>query len=511
MMKEARKRQIVLILILSVLVLVCLIVEAGREEVKDHKTKIVQKEKEEQHEGEKKKEKRKKKKVEEETNVRVLLMTSRFASLFHRTVKVTSSKPFTVEVNGKAKQYDAGDSVEYSAGNSRLKKKKIVITPAEGAKLKVLSVTRQNIHPSYRRTLQVTWNKKGLLLMNKLPLEEYLYAVVPSELSTSSKMDALKAQAVCARSYAYQQMQSARYDKYHADLDDSVACQVYNNIPEDSRSRKAVNSTKGMVLTNKKGAVIQVYYYSTSLGYSASGQDVWNTPSKVSYLKECFQITEKSRKKSGVQSLNLSQEQNFENFINSSYYDTYDSDSAWYRWSVVISQKSLSERIDAAIASCYASDPTLVLTQKKNGGYARKPLKPLGALKKIRVEKRENSGLVTELVLVGKKNVIKICTQYNIRKVLAPVYEQVSYNDGKSKTSMSLLPSAAFYVANAVKDDEAAFEFVGGGFGHGAGMSQCGAEKMAKLGKNYQEILLHYFAGTKIMSLKKVKKADARQ
>ena len=76
---------------------------------------------------------------------------------------------------------------------------------------------------------------------------------------------------------------------------------------------------------------------------------------------------------------------------------------------------------------------------------------------------------------------------------------------------MSLLPSAAFYVANAVKDDEAAFEFVGGGFGHGAGMSQCGAEKMAKLGKNYQEILLHYFAGTKIMSLKKVKKADARQ
>ena len=54
----------------------------------------------------------------------------------------------------------------------------------------------------------------------------------------------------------------------------------------------------------------------------------------------------------------------------------------------------------------HASDPTLVLTQKKNGGYARKPLKPLGALKKIRVEKRENSGLVTELVLVGKKNVI---------------------------------------------------------------------------------------------------------
>jgi len=506
MMKETRIRQIVLILVLSVLVLVCLIVDAGRKDIPDHKTTKVQKENVEQQQEEKKKGKPKREKVEEETNVRVLLMTSQFASIFHQTVKVTSSKPFTVAVNGKKKQYDAGDFVEYSAGNSRLKRKKIVITPAEGAKLKVLSIARHNIHPSYRRTLQITWNKKGLLLMNKLPLEEYLYAVVPSELSTSSKMDALKAQAICARSYAYQQMQSTRYDKYHADLDDSIACQVYNNIPEDSRSRKAVNSTKGMVLTNKKGAVIQVYYYSTSWGYSASGQDVWNTPSKVSYLKECFQITEKSRKKSGVQSLNLSQEENFENFINGSYYDTYDSDSAWYRWSVVIRRKNLSQRIDAAIASCYASNPAMVLTQKENGSYAQKPLKPLGALKKIRVEKRENSGLVTELVLVGKKNVIKICTQYNIRKVLAPVYEQVCYNDGKSKTTMSLLPSAAFYIANAVEDEEAAFEFVGGGFGHGAGMSQSGAEKMAKLGKNYKEILSHYFAGTKVMSLSQLKK-----
>lgn len=506
MMKETRRRQIMLILILSVLVLVCLIVEAGRKDVSDHKTKIVQKEKAEQQQEGKKEKKSNKKKIEEETNVRVLLMTDHFASLFHKTVKVTSPKPFTVTVNGKEKQYEAGDSVEYSAGNTRLKKKKIIITPAEGAKLKILSISRQNIHPSYRRTLQITWNKNGLLLMNKLPLEEYLYAVVPSELSTSSNMDALKAQAVCARSYAYQQMQSTRYDKYHADLDDSVACQVYNNIPEDSRSRKAVNSTKGMVLTNKKGEVIQVYYYSTSWGYSASGQDVWNTPSKVSYLKECFQITEKSRKKSGVQSLNLSQEENFENFINGTYYDTYDSDSAWYRWSVIISQKSLSSRIDAAIASCYAGNPALVLTQKKNGSYAQKPLKPLGALKKIRVEKREGSGLVTELVLVGKKNVIKICTQYNIRKVLAPVYEQVSYNNGKSKTTMSLLPSAAFYIANAVKDDGPAFEFVGGGYGHGAGMSQCGADKMAKLGKDYKEILSHYFTGTKIMSLSRLSK-----
>lgn len=506
MKKETKKRQVILVLSLSALVLVCLIVETWKRGVFDDRTDTGQKKEMVEEQEEKEKKKTKKKKVTEETNVRVLLMTDNFASLFHKTVKVTSAKPFSVTVDGKKKQYKAGDFVEYSAGNSNLKKKKIIITPAEGAKLKVLSITRQNIRPSYRHTLQVTWNKSGLLLMNKLPLEEYLYAVVPSELSTSNEMDALKAQAVCARSYAYQQMKSTRYDKYHADLDDSVACQVYNNVPEDSRSRKAVNSTRGMVITDKKGAVIQAYYYSTSWGYSASGQDVWNTPSKVSYLKECFQITEKSRKKSGIQSLNLSQEESFEKFIRDTACDTYDSDSEWYRWNVTISRKSLSSRIDAALASCYAANPALVLTQKKDGSYVQKSVKSLGTLKKIRVEKREKSGLVTELVLIGKKGVVKVCTQYNIRKVLAPLYESVYYNHGKSKTTMSLLPSAAFYIVDAVKDNEAVFQFVGGGFGHGAGMSQCGAGKMAELGKDYKEILAHYFSGTRIMNLSKVKK-----
>jgi stage II sporulation protein D len=66
---------------------------------------------------------------------------------------------------------------------------------------------------------------------------------------------------------------------------------------------------------------------------------------------------------------------------------------------------------------------------------------------------------------------------------------------------MSLLPSAAFYVADSTKDDEKAFRFVGGGLGHGAGMSQSGACRMAEEGKNYTEILAHYFTGTKLRDL----------
>ena len=501
-MRKTRRKQIGIIIGLLVMVLVCLFVEVGKRESDNDKGKTgkTPEEKTEQEQTEK----AEKEKITDSMNVRVLLMTTGFVSLFHEKIKITSSKPFTVTVDGKEKEYSAGKTVSYQADDKTNKGKKIIVKPSKGAKLKVLSIKRQNICPSYRHTLQVTWNKQGLLLTNKLPLEEYLYAVVPSELSTSNKMEALKVQAVCARSYACCQIQSGRYDKYHADLDDSVACQVYNNIPEDKRSRKAVDDTKGVVLTDKKGNIVQAYYYSTSWGYSASGQDVWNTKSKISYLPEKLQITEKSRKKSGIRSLDLSSEDAFQEFIQKTPFDTYDSDAVWYRWNMTVSQKALSARVDVLLEDCYAEDSSLVLTQTKTGGYRSKPLKSLGTVKKIRVEKREKSGLITEIVLVGKKNVVKVCTQHNIRKVLGSSYETIYYNHGKLKTSMRMLPSAAFFVTDASVDNETSFQFIGGGFGHGTGMSQCGASRMAELGNNYEEILEHYFTGAELKNLQEI-------
>lgn len=504
MWKETRKRQILIILGLSVLVLACLTVEAWRRGVFSEKEKNAGKERTAQEQTEQNNGKAKKKKVTEDMKVRVLLNTTNFTSLYHKKVKITSKRPFSVTVDGEKKVYEAGDTVSYQVSDNSLKKKKIVIAPEEEGKLKVLSITRQNINPAYRGTIQLKWTKNGFLLTNKLLLEEYLYAVVPSELSTKNNMEALKAQAICARSYAYQQINSARYDKYQADLEDSVDCQVYNNVPEDARSRKAVKSTHGMVVANQKNKVIQTYYYSTSWGHSASGKDVWNTKSEVPYLQEKLQITDKSRKKSGIDEVNLANENNFRTFIQTDSFDTYDSDSEWYRWDVMITEESLSGRVDAALASCYAVNPKYVLTQKNDGSYKQGVLKPIGKIKKLRVEKREKSGLVTELVVVGKKNVVKVCTQYNIRKVLSPVYEAISYNEGKSKTTMSMLPSAAFYIVDATKDNKSAFWFVGGGFGHGTGMSQCGAQKMAKSGKSCEEIIKHYFAGTKLLNLSEV-------
>lgn len=421
--------------------------------------------------------------------VRVLLTTTDFAGLYHDKVSVCGTKGMTVRTDGSEKTYSAGKKASFSAASA--KKQTIEIVPVSGGRLELLSITRQNRNPLYRGNLELTWTKQGYTVINELPMEQYLYAVVPSELSSSSKMEALKAQAVCARTYAYNQVAAGRFEEYHADLDDSVACQVYNNIPEDKRSRRAVKATKGEVMT-KDAKRVQTYYYSTSWGKSASGKEVWETPKEISYLQSCVQQDNGNQNKT----MNLSADDAFRSFLTRTDIATYDDASKWYRWHVTIPIKTLQNRIDGALQSCYARDGNKVLTQQKDGSYRKQPLKSIGKLKKIRVEKRGESGLVTELVVIGTENVVKVCSQYNVRVVLAPGSVPVHLKQGT--TTVSMLPSAAFYIDTVKSKKTSRFEIHGGGFGHGTGMSQCGAVEMAKLGKNYDEILKFYFSGCEV-------------
>lgn len=429
--------------------------------------------------------------------VRVIITTNNFDSYYHNSVKLTCGNDFTVTCGDSTKTYKAGKKVSFNLSGKSTKKKKFVVASTGDARIKLLSVKRQAINPLYRGTIEVKWTNKGFLITNELPLEQYLYAVVPSEMSTGNRMEALKAQAVCARSYTYNQINTERYKEYNADLDDSTACQVYNNIPEDERSRKAVDSTFEEVITSK-GQIIVAYYFSTSWGYTADGQDVWNTPGEVSYLKSRSQL------RNGKGNTDLSDENSFRQFINSGSSDAYESSDDWYRWNITFNAGKLSGRIDSALYNCYLSDKSLVLSQNNKGKYEEKPLKSIGRIKKLRVEKREESGLVTELVIVGTNNVVKVCTQYNIRKVLAPVYEKIKRKSGESVSSYSMLPSAAFYIDDIKTKKGVSFKITGGGFGHGAGLSQSGAAAMAQSGKEYVEILEHFFAGAKVKSVKKI-------
>ena len=132
---------------------------------------------------------------------------------------------------------------------------------------------RVNGNP-YRGIAELSYEDAGILVVNELPLEDYLVGLINCEISSAWPIEAVKAQAVVARSYAlYRKMQ--KYDApYH--LESSVLDQVYKGSrTEDNRARLAVSQTEGEVLMTYWGAIIQAFYHSSCGGRTESSENVW--------------------------------------------------------------------------------------------------------------------------------------------------------------------------------------------------------------------------------------------
>ena len=119
-----------------------------------------------------------------------------------------------------------------------------------------------------------------------------------------------------------------------------------------------------------------------------------------------------------------------------------------------------------------------------------------GMLQDIIIAERAGSGLVTKVILVGSEASYLIQKEYNIRYILAPL-NVVYLQDGSTTSNMNLLPSGYF----TIEKGTGFFSVRGGGHGHGAGMSQYGAKHLAASGKNFEEILLHFYRDTDITYL----------
>jgi stage II sporulation protein D len=131
----------------------------------------------------------------------------------------------------------------------------------------------------YRGELRVTVDKAKLRAINSLGLEPYLYGVVPSEMPHRWPAEALKAQAVAARSYALATKRSGDFDVYS-----DVRSQVYRGIPEEeAQTNEAIDATAGQVLTYG-GKVARTYFFSSSGGRTATVTDVWPSSEAMPYL-----------------------------------------------------------------------------------------------------------------------------------------------------------------------------------------------------------------------------------
>lgn len=422
-------------------------------------------------------------------NIRVLISDNDYTGYYHKEVKITSDSDFTVSYGETVQEYAAGDKIAFRNGSDELQNGSAKITSkVEGGKIIISSVKRQGGNPAYRGTLELSKDDKGVLVVNELPVEEYLYGVVPSEMPVSYETEALKAQAICARAYAYRQMESEAYAQYGAHLDDSISSQVYNNVDEDERAIFAVDDTYGVVPCYND-QVIEAFFFSTSCGTTSNNSIVWGG-NQEPYLLDTMETELNDM-------ANLSNEESFKKFIDGELGTGFiEEEEPFFRWSIGFTKEKLTEAINAHLYERIEAMPENLLAMNAQGDYEKKAISSIGDLVSIEITKRGNSGIIEEMVITGTAETILVKGQANARALLSPENVQIRKQDGSTVSGWKTLPSAYFYV-----DDSNGFVIRGGGFGHGVGMSQNGANDMAKLGYTASDIIGHYYTAVELKDM----------
>lgn len=454
-------------------------------------------------------------KLEESPDIRVILQAGNYEGLYHAKVDVTFPKGGYVLV-GEQQQWTShliregervtigvGDGFDFSLDQEKL----IALLPSDPEHtLIVHSIQRNRQVCSYYGRLEISLQDAGIMVINELPLETYLEGVVPSEMPASYETEALEAQAILARTYAYQYLLDPAYAQFGAHVDDSVAFQVYGNIDAADQTKEAVRCTEGMLLFYEK-SLAEVYYYSTSCGYGTDAS-VWGGTG-TEYLQAKRIGTGELRTKDGsvmgekaeTYYLELLQEEAyFRAMIQHPFVDGYEKEDGWYRWSacdILTEEAILLKRLQER----YQANPDVILTKTKDGTFVSKPVKKLGTIQNIQITERGLGGVAKTLLIEGSEAVYQVRLEYNIRYVLNQSGTNVTRADGSSAYCAKLLPSGFFYI-DTVQDGKnvISYSINGGGYGHGVGMSQNGANRMAKAGLSCEEILQMFFPETIVVS-----------
>lgn len=428
--------------------------------------------------------------------IRVLLKASDYKGSFHNAPIVTADTGFGITYYGAdgtqvTESFQSGEEIEFGSDSPFLAGGRVTVRPdVLTGKVILKNVKRSQGTPAYRGCIELLKTEEGIVVINEVLLEEYLYSVVPSEMPSGYPSEALKAQAICARTYAYGHMEHAGFPQYGAHVDDSTTYQVYNNIREQGSTTTAVKETFGQLLYTEEGSLAETYYYSTSCGVG-SDANVWKTESAslLTYL-----AARSINKSAGEEDLGekLREESAFYDYITSTDKDDFEANEAWYRWSYEV-KKPDEEVMLERLKTRYKANSKLILTLE-DGEYVSKAVESLGELRNLEVVKRGAGGTADEVVIEGTKHTYKVISGHNIRYVLNNGESKVVRQDGSKVASTSLLPSSFLVIQVDRKGDSVTgYKLIGGGFGHGVGMSQNGAKEMAKYGYTAWDILQFFY------------------
>lgn len=303
---------------------------------------------------------------------------------------------------------------------------------------------------TYRGKLTVLRLDGGLAVINALDLESYLMGVVRNEIGRTPKemIEAAKAQAVAARTYAVK-----NFGKYKGayDFASDVSDQVYKGASSETDvTNRAVEETSGEVLTYN-GKTANALYFSSCGGVTANAMDVWGGSDTASYLRSIA------------------------DYIGGHI----QCDSApHYRWTLTWTGEEIEQTIKNNIAavlqkSMPGEDFSKIMNQK---------------LYNLAILERDASQRVKTLKIGFTRDAYTV-TGEQARRIL--------------KGASYILYSSLFRI-DIIRHADGTIKTVeckGAGFGHGVGMCQWGARRMAQDGYSYEQILKFFYRGTDIRRL----------
>ena len=293
--------------------------------------------------------------------------------------------------------------------------------------------------------------KKQIVFNQFLPLENYLAGVVQNEIGNNAPMEALKAQAVAARTHAVTLLLNNKHKVDGYDLCNTTHCQVYKGkyLQNEHILQAVFDCAYEILLINDNLA--EATYHSCCGGKTDASSIIWRGK-PIDHLNGVNCISE-------AEKYDLTKEFDARNWIDEKL--STEGMSSWERGTL----------------SWHKSIPIKQIAD--NAGLAY--------INRIEILNRGNSGRITQMKLIGKETVT-YNNEYQIRCVFGNLLSSFFYIEGNFTENNGI----------TVIIPKTNVNIKGRGAGHGVGMCQVGALKLAREGYNYQDILQHYYPKTTI-------------
>ncbi len=311
------------------------------------------------------------------------------------------------------------------------------VTPMSRGGLNLFSLEKYGQASRYRGSVEIRSIGAGLTVVNELPVEQYLYGVVPAEMPVSFPLEALKAQAVTARTYVIAQLGS--YGSQGFDVLDNQQNQVYRGYDgEHAQAARAVDETAGKVLIYG-GRPIAAFFHSSSGGCTENSEDVWSE--SLGYIRARV--------------------------------DPADYNTKYHNWTVAYSTEQL----------------TRVVNEKLKGLSNPVPYPEFALITDLNEMQLTSSGQRVKRILIE-----------GFDAAGNPVRADIS-NADRVRIALGLNSSLFSMQKDVdISGRLCGVVIIGSGLGHGLGMSQWGASGLALQGYNYQDILQYYYTGVDLVN-----------